>query len=31
VIVIQYEKACTSKEVEDEDEAVRPGEDGVNL
>lgn len=31
MIQIQYEKACTSKEVENEDEAVRLGEDGVNL
>jgi len=31
VIVVQYEMGYTSKKVEDEDEAVGLGEDGVNL
>jgi hypothetical protein len=31
VIQIQYENACTGKQIENEDEAVRLGEDGMNL
>jgi hypothetical protein len=31
MIQIQYGEVCTSEEVEDEDEIVRFGEDGMNL